>query len=576
MKSQLKNVEITRLVGIMLLWTIFNIVIVPTICMFFGLSINRFSLVIVFICEVIEAIIAQKNMHLDLKKLIISGAWVLFIFTVSVSLSTCVFDMSWDGNSYHKTCTGLLKYGWNPIYETFEEANNRLGFLIGKADKWPIFYTHYPKATWIFGAVVYAFTGNIESGKCYTMLAMIAAVLLVYDFVKKYLNKSFLSLIFAVLSVCNPITLAQAQSYYNDAFMYCMIIVVVLNLVKIIESKSSNNISWIMVGVSVALMINSKFSGVIFAAIYCCGFLAADIFINHLDLRKIVGILEKYICVGILTFGIVGSTTYWHNTFVHRNPFYSITGTDGISDGVLHTNVTQWFGSLPHPLQTLFSLFSKCQNTIEVEPVLKVPFTFSLAEISQSASFVDTRVAGWGIMFSGIFLVSLLYLVFMVYKNRNNRIYIIIGILSLLTLIQIVVVPGLSAARYYLHLYFIPMGALFSWMFQYVNMQGVRKRDRIISFIVIGLLVINCAGTLYADVWRYKKSSQAYSELSNMEKMSDSRKVKICLQAPGGFHGYIFNVLDTGIKDYEIVNEPDSEAKLILAESTCGLYYWYE
>ena len=38
----------------------------------------------------------------------------------------------------------------------------------------------------------------------------------------------------------------------------------------------------------------------------------------------------------------------------------------------------------------------------------------------------------------------------------------------------------------------------------------------------------------------------------------------------------MFNVLDKGINNYEIIDAPSDEATLILAESTCGLYYWFE
>ena len=406
------------------------------------------------------------------------------------------------------------------------------------------------------------------------MLAMIAATCISLGFLQKYLEKVFLSCLLSILLVCNPISLAQWQSYYNDTFMYCLIIILVISLVNTLNHDANHMIDWCLIGMCVSLMVNSKFSGVIFAGIYCIGFFVADLLLNHLNFKKVIEIFRNYFCIGVISFGIMGAATYWHNTVSHHNPFYSITGEDGISDGVLHTNVTHWFGALPHPIQTIVSIFSRCQNTTDTEPVLKIPFSFNLQEVSQSASFVDTRVAGWGFFFSGLFIIALFYLIYEIYCNRGKRLYQIVGIVDFLTLIQIVAVPGLSAARYYLHLFFIPITALVIW---FISRDRNKKLTYSIGIAAMLLMFVNFAGTLYADIWRFNQSKVAYNELEQMKDVTlQANKVYISLQEPGSFEGYMFNVLDKGINNYEIIDAPSDEATLILAESTCGLYYWFE
>ena len=56
--------------------------------------------------------------------------------------------------------------------------------------------------------------------------------------------------------------------------------------------------------------------------------------------------------------------------------------------------------------KNFYSLFSKSENNWWVQvPTLKIPFTYSSDEVSQLN--YDTRVGGYGVLFSGIFILSL-------------------------------------------------------------------------------------------------------------------------------------------------------------------------
>lgn len=45
----------------------------------------------------------------------------LVLFVIALVLCGWVYDVSWDGNAYHKGAVGYLAQGWNPLYQTMEE-----------------------------------------------------------------------------------------------------------------------------------------------------------------------------------------------------------------------------------------------------------------------------------------------------------------------------------------------------------------------------------------------------------------------------------------------------------------------
>lgn len=88
---------------------------------------------------------------------VVIGILILFL---SVIVCSGFYDWSYDGNTYHKSMIGALKYGWNPLYETFYDfAHDHLDFLSTRTNTW---YDAYPKGTEIWGARVYALTNHIE------------------------------------------------------------------------------------------------------------------------------------------------------------------------------------------------------------------------------------------------------------------------------------------------------------------------------------------------------------------------------------------------------------------------------
>ena len=94
---------------------------------------------------------------------------IFAIYTIIILLFPFIFgktyDLTIDGNSYHKTAVAFFKNGWNPLYESsekFQEKNNDI-VKFDLSTKINLWINHYPKASWIIAANYYAFTNNIES-----------------------------------------------------------------------------------------------------------------------------------------------------------------------------------------------------------------------------------------------------------------------------------------------------------------------------------------------------------------------------------------------------------------------------
>ena len=114
-------------------------------------------------------IVNKKN---QIKKQLITVVLYLLILLIIPFTYNRTYDLTVDGNSYHKSAIAFIKSGWNPIHETmrsFQKNNNDI-IEIKKGSRVDLWVEHYPKATWIIAATIYEMKENIESGKCIKLI----------------------------------------------------------------------------------------------------------------------------------------------------------------------------------------------------------------------------------------------------------------------------------------------------------------------------------------------------------------------------------------------------------------------
>ncbi|MDO4793513.1 MAG: hypothetical protein Q3993_04975, partial [Filifactor alocis] len=175
------------------------------------------------------------RMYGDSKATLIYTSTVIVVIGLLIMYSNVTFDNTWDGSAYHKQAIGFLKHGWNPIYQdniTFNELSNNIKYPRENPMVWA---EAYPKAIWYFSASVYDLTGNIESGKLYHLLFAIITYLFFSEYLMSHKFKKYQYILISFVIACNPILMAQFNSYYLDSVVGCVLMLILLFFVQTFE-----------------------------------------------------------------------------------------------------------------------------------------------------------------------------------------------------------------------------------------------------------------------------------------------------------------------------------------------------
>ena len=565
MKDTINNIcfrknNLSYQIGFSIVMFLAAIVWLATFFFLVGVPIQSVTVPLAIISAILITVYTGELPTHQVIRLVISTVSIVFVCAV---ISTYVYDFSFDGNTYHKTTIGMLKNGWNPVYESFENAA-LTSKIIPDDYEWPIWYDHYPKASWIIGAAFYRLSGNIETGKCMNMLMCVAVFLMLAGRLEQYqILGRITRIVFASVSVITPVTLPQIQSYYNDGMMQMLIYAALVSLVNLSLAKEKNQCKqdWLCLFAVIHIALNIKYSGLIFMGLYCGGFYFYWV-IRHIcsdkkiDLQSIWKITAFYCITVGSAICFTGSTSYMRNLIQHKNLLYTMVGTDKIE--IITSMLPDEYARKPYIIQFLMSLFSRAANISagsEMSPELKIPFTFNRAEW-ETGSLFDLRIGAWGILFSGIFLISVCVIVVMLvslHRNKKNDrcVFDLVVLVISLTVVQVLFVPGLAWARYYSHLFLLPMMASGFLLYNRQN-----KGCLIIGHLLIVIMLLNVGNFAYYSVGRINQSQDIRHELEALSNIS--RKQEVAIHLNGGVYtqGYLFNLMDAGV-DYIV--DPDME-----------------
>jgi len=501
---------------------------------------------------------------------ITSVCGVLLVFGCSI-ISSQIYDWSWDGNTYHKCITGFLKYGWNPLYETFYDfAAGNFPFITYNAT----WCDAYPKGTETWGACIYYVFQNIEAGKSFNLIAVFALLCICYAFFKemgiltKWQNRCC-----ALLLILNPVVIIQCFTYYNDGFLAQMLLLCFFSLLYLTfyYSKKLRKIAWYLIFVSINIGFNTKFSATLFFAIICLSFFGYWIFLkvkqDGFNKNTILFFRNSfYILAGSVLSGtlLIGATSYVINVIRHKNPFYTMIGAG--STEMITSQMPVVFKDMSNVGRFCASFFSRTNRSKSIETIeWKMPLTFDHEELLAMWG-VDTRTAGWGVFFSGIFLISIAVIFFVMIKDYNlsSRIKQLTVILFVILASAIVVIPGLSWARYCVVLFWVPVAAL---VLIFINLNKKIFQKDILSFVAEVLIVLLCLNmlpcvTYSCTLWR--SSVNTHDELERFKVISDNNEITVYKPANGGFFGYFFNLYDIGVNNfvYGFVDSQNCSGKL--------------
>ena len=560
-----KNVlEILNDSAILLLIFIGSVIFITSAMFFVKVSINGVS--VIFSCVITVIIFMYLHKEKKRSTKIFSIILALFILAIAIAICSHTYDLTWDGNTYHKLGVGCLKDGWNPIYQNVDEYIESDVKDVGIQDDGlnSIWIEHYPKASWIFAANIYLLTNNIEASKILLLLMMYICFSIMLNYLYKKTNIVY-SFLIPLLTVVNPITIVQMFNFYVDGLMGVCLYIILFSLIvlsdKELEKEDKNRVRkkeyWVTLAISLMLCINLKFTGLVYSAIFCIMFFVLWMYRAYKK-SSIKQYLRKYITyyatVVFISMVVVGFSPYIKNTINQGNPLYPLMGKNKV-DIMTHNEPKSFIvrNSIDKFLTSLFGVSENIQsNSSDKDPQVKIPFVIHDKEM-QAYNKPDLRISGFGVWFSGIFVISLGcigYYAYKFYKCKNVEMLYVIVAYTAISAILVIITEGSWWARYVPYIYLFPIIAL--GLLCIIDHKGKAKALGTLLFI---LLIVNSGiilNTTYQHYYRQYKTINA--EMRYIKKINKKYgNVKIYIK-DNAFSSVLYNLRDNHI-NFELVDK---------------------
>lgn len=588
MKKHDKLFKILYESGILLIGFIVVDVLVSMILFCLKLHISVINFWASLIITMLAFLLIGKNNNKTYINKVLSILLFLAILFGSIFVASKIYDSSYDGNSYHKGAIGMMAHGWNPIYETAENYSDSIFHIRGaKIFTW---IDHYQNLSWIFGSTVYRVFGNIETAKSLNYLLISGTLLILMNYFRRFKFKNSQSIILAFITVFSPVVLSQFFSFYIDGNLaitfYLYIATVSLITFELVKLKTISGDLLFNFFFSICILANLKLTGIL---LITAGILPLAGYLTILFIQKKIKVFDYWKLFGTTLFSIlfailvIGGTSYVKNTFTMRNPFYPLLG-DNRSDIITTMQPAELMGKNQIE-KLLISVFSKSDNVqlyswkaLEY----KLPLTWSNEEID-NLNITDTRIGGFGIFYSFIFIMILITIIsylINVYKTKKESgtdaaLYkIIISCILVSILIYLVLPTENWWARYAPNIYLLtPLAAAI--MFGKIN-QTPKS-----SFVKVGLVVfiiaifLNQLPFIYFRAITPEGNKIVKTELLEAKGYVEKNpEAKVIIN--NHYMGVFYNLLDSGIVRADggnaefLKREIDREAK----EKYPHVFFW--
>lgn len=464
------------------------------------------------------------------------SVWIFIpILLVGISLlqASIYPDQSWDGLAYHQKAAWYLMHGGNLLFDG--DAGN-------------FWIAFYPKSTWYFAGEAALQFGSLAYGSSYQLMIGFAT----YAYIIYFFEKNGYSLaaghVFALLSLLSPIFIAQSFSYYVDATMGFLALLMMLSSLEFGDTRRGFDAA-VLVLASV-IIVNIKFSGFIYVGV--C-FLA-------LGLRSLPSVKNTAVtCATFVIFlvvgvGLVGANPYVKNMASGKHIFYPLFGED--KKDIITFAQPPSFNGMGRFEKLFNSTFSQSENINEASgknPQLKMPGFINPQELTQ-LSFEDLRISGFGPLYS---LALLMAIAFIIYRRGIDRnCLILIGMIALSTILN----PEAWWARYAPHLYTLLLLPLMS-----MRMGVSGERDRVFIGAIIGVVAVNA---LMMGKARFDSSNSFNAGLNWISGSCKDKTLHL-----SRFNTFLIEPLaQRGGEQYVIDEKPAEGAR----EFRRKFYYWCE
>lgn len=532
-----------------LIFFIFANILITSVFFFFNIPMSVFQLIIASIGTIIFLfLLFKKQNNRDFK---LSLAAVGIIILSSIFISSITIDNTYDSLNYHKLAVGAIKNGWNPVYQDVADFNKSYDNPVKlKNSSYEIYAEHYAKAHWIYAANIYKLTGNIESGRSMVLIISVALFLISLGyFITKFKWKNALCLSFII--TLNPITITQVFSYYNDCILGILIFILLILLTMMIDKKIKymEPLQYFLLFMVLTILINIKFSGLIFAAAYC-GFYLVLLLLMKGQKGKII----KYVVTGVLAsvigIFVIGFSAYPKNYIDHGDVFYPLNGSGKID--IMTRNQPKIFNYMSRLDKLYISIFSRTDDIFQSrnrDPELKIPFLINAKEVNNLKE-PSVRMGGYGVWFSGILIISVLVLIFYCWRlfiQKKWAVFCMLIVPLLSTIILPLLIDNMWWARYYPHIYVIPVLAL---VLLFINKKWLLSN--IFCFMV--LFNVCLTGFIYLDN-QVTALGNWETDLNHINTIIDKTGTMPAMY-PAQYSGLMYNIYDRYHEAKILAKEP--------------------
>ena len=474
MKKYFYNLSVT-IVGI-----VTSVFILTTVGGLFHIPVNPFFVFIPFIGG-IYFLKKQSPENIDfLKQLLI----LLLIIIVSYIISLTVWDSSWDGRSYHSALIIMLKNGWLPVYQDYQDFA-KLCHIYPSSAFWGNCYLKFDE---IVGANIYKLTNLLESAKTINFIMLSAVFMYSFSVLKEFKqNNKFIPIIASVIIILNPVCICQWFTNFIDLHLYFAFTLLVLTIIKTEFQQEATKTDLFMFVSSSLMLAMTKFTGCMYLFIICL------LYFIYLILSK--RNIKKYIKTVLVIGGLIALTSvnpFYTNFRDYGHPFYPVFGENKIN--VIQETIPCGFENMPGIKVFLLNNFFESVNAtnlaeskrLGIPVTLKLPFTLHLQSFSNYFYCPDMRVGGFGYFWSGILLLSLFYLPFIRFRNKDEK--HIFYLLTLIVLVSVFTNPHCWWARLVPQFWLFPFFIMF---FGFLQENYGSKNKKILKLVWLYFILLS-------------------------------------------------------------------------------------
>lgn len=393
-------------------------------------------------------------------------------------------DIFYDSRSYHFNAVKLISDGWNPIYNWSATCPDNFCSA-------SVYALHYPKSFWMVQALFYVLFEKIAVLPFVAFITFLAAIFVVYDVLSVWIKDRLLSLGFTVVLALNPTFVWQLFSGYADGFMSHVLLIVLFAVVGYLF-LGKNKYRWILL-VYIPLLVNIKFTGLVYSAVIILLFLIVGLFLK-LDASRL-RVVFIFSVLGGLGGLITGFNPYVTNSISKGNPFYPAYSPDQ-KKNIISGQADALFIEKGRLEKLFISIFSTGSKNNPYKPELELPF--SRMDYFPKSS---TRFSGNGPWFSGLLLLSLVYLI----KASKIQVAILIAIFG-----SLLITDAAWYARLAPQLWWVPIVLIaFSRPFR------LKKKFDYVLLAIAGFNILIIAFNLHTHQFKLTLKSKNIVETSD-------------------------------------------------------------